>query len=348
MGDKLIKQQVNYIDPGSEGRGIIWDFSSLKTINDAYILDYTSSPLLKDSLYIMGYNQFNKKNKNIIGDDLIVGTEHNTMYYYRIKEDSLLLLGYENPIVKLQYVKPVILMTYPLNYGTKIGSMYAAQGLYSGTEQIQTTGIVETHADAYGKLTLPNGDTLNPVLRIKTIQTIEDKLDESFIEKRLESYKWYTKGYRYPIFETIRNINVINDSILFATSFFYPPQEHLYIENDLENKKILDEMWKDTKANNKIEDNQSKNVNIKNILYCKIFPNPVISILNLDYEIMEDANISFKLYSIQGVEIKSTKAKFQKLGKYTEMIDCSSLYPNSYILKISANNQTINQIIIKK
>ena len=40
-GDQLVKQQVEYKDPGSTGKGLIWDFTFLQPINEQYTLDYS-------------------------------------------------------------------------------------------------------------------------------------------------------------------------------------------------------------------------------------------------------------------------------------------------------------------
>jgi hypothetical protein len=172
-GDVLIKQQVEYIDPGQAGENKLWDFSRVKTINDEYTLTYSFPPLLNDSVYIMGDMHFLKKEMQ--ENELIVGTEHNTMYYYRLTHDSLLQLGHENPTVKLEYTTPMTLMTFPLNYGQTVVSNYKSKGLYSSTVDMQSQGQMITTANAYGKMILPTGDTLSPVLRVKTIQTILDK-----------------------------------------------------------------------------------------------------------------------------------------------------------------------------
>ncbi|MDR1707403.1 MAG: hypothetical protein LBR46_05300, partial [Prevotella sp.] len=77
-GDVLIKQQVEFADPGEAGANKLWDFSKVKTINDEYKLTYSLPPLLNDSIYIMGDMHFLKD--RVQDDELIVGTEHNTMY----------------------------------------------------------------------------------------------------------------------------------------------------------------------------------------------------------------------------------------------------------------------------
>ncbi|WP_242034379.1 hypothetical protein [Dysgonomonas sp. BGC7] len=244
-GDVLIKRQVESTSPGESGANKTWNFSKLKTVKEEYTLRYDLPPLEGDSVYIHGGKRY--RVKNVFADELIIGIEHNTMYYYRQAGDSLLLLGHENPSVKLNYDPSIQQMRFPLNYGQTVSSNYDSKGLYSGTIKIQTTGTVTTSADAYGKLILPSGDSLSPVLRVKTIQTIEDHKDNTNANiKALETCRWYSKGYRYPVFETVRNINVADSTVIFSTAFFYPPQEHLYLDTDPENQALLDDLWKDT------------------------------------------------------------------------------------------------------
>lgn len=353
--DVLIKQQVEYIDPGDAGQNIIWDFNKLKTINDEYTLTYSLPPLEGDSIYIIGDKRF--KAKDVTANELIVGTEHNTMYYYQLRGDSLLQIGHENPTVKLEYTPPLMLIQFPLNYGQIINSNYQSDGLYSGTVNIHTHGTMTTLADAYGKLILPSGDTLSSVLRVKTIQTIFDTFSENSDTtntinnqgKQLETYRWYSKGYRYPVFETVRNINISDNSVIFSTAFFYPPQEHYYLDTDAENLALLEELWniEENTKTNQILDSTAKSVALEDIMACKIYPNPVQSIMNIEYELKRDANVSFELYSIEGYLIKRIAPKHQKASVYYENIDCSNLYPKNYVLRIVANDSSLNQIIIK-
>jgi hypothetical protein len=84
------------------------------------------------------------------------------------------------------------------------------------------------------------------------------------------------------------------------------------------------------------------------MLVCKIYPNPVESYLNLEYELKQDAKVSFDLYSIEGLPVKRIKTQSRTAGTYYETIDCSNLRPNNYVLRITANNLFVNEIIIKK
>lgn len=351
-GDVLVKQQVEYKDPGESGQNQLWDFSKLKNINEEYTLTYSSPPLQGDSIYILGDAHFYKK--KVWKDELVIATEHNTMYYYHLSNDSLLQLGHENSSIKLTYTKPMVMMHYPLDYGQTIFSNYQTKGLYSETVPVQSFGNVLIMADSYGKMILPTGDTINSVLRVKTTQTImqpnglSNNIDiNSTKGSLLETYRWYTKGYRYPIFETVRNVNISDSTEIFSTAFFFPPQEHLYIDTDTKNMALLEEMW-DMENEKKIQEEQAKMVAIDDILICKIYPNPVETNLHLEYTMKQDAKVSFELYSIDGMLIRGIKSKQLNVGTYTNDIDCMDLTPRVYILKISANNISMKEVIIKK
>ncbi len=353
-GDEIIKQQVEYVSPAEAGTNKLWDFSKLKTVNEEYTLLYDLPPLEGDSVYIMGNKRYPKK--SVADNELIVGTEHNTMYYYRLTHDSLLQQGHENPSVVLEYTKPMTLMSFPLNYGQTVFSNYQSEGLYSGTVSIRTQGTMTTTADAYGRMILPSGDTLSPVLRVKTIQTILDiPTEDSYTTdtansagKQLETCRWYSKGYRYPVFETVRNIDLSDNTEIFKTAFFFPPQDHLYLDSDPENQALLDELWKETENGNQVEDPTTKTVTLEDIMSCKLYPNPVESVLNLEYELKEDARVSFELYSLDGMPVRKIASKAKSKGIYNETLDCSVLRPNNYVLRITANGVFVNEIIIKK
>lgn len=367
QGDELVKYQVEYKDPGKSGEDLIWDFSNLKTLNEEYTITYSNAPLINDSLYILGYNSFPKSE---VGENdlLLVASEHNTLYYYHQRGDSLLLLGHENPVVKLQYKKPLAMMVYPVSFGKTVSSHYVAQGIYSGLDTINTQGIVETTADALGKMVFPTGDTINSVLRVKTSQQIfdqavRDKSDFTKDGKVLETFRWYTKGYRYPIFETVRNLDLKDSTLLFGTCFYFPLQDHFYLEHDSKNQEVLGEIWsaeermrlgmfwgdgtgKPSAQGSEKKENQLDK--LEDYITYTIYPNPVDTELNISYTIHDEATISFELYYASGSLVKKITRTNQSAGNHRETINCSNLSQGLYVLHIKANNAFRNEKIIKK
>lgn len=348
-GDVIIKQQVLYKDPGKAGANHFWDFSQLNPLNDAYTLSYTTPVLLGDSVYLMGYSRFKK---NDIKDvDLVVGTEHNTKYYFYQTSDSLVLLGHENVAIKQENTIPISQLVFPLNYGQEVTSKYQTKGMYSKVTPVSSKGKIHMTADAFGKMVLPSGDTINPVLRVKTDQTIFDtskeqtSKSESNQGRLLRSYKWYSKGYRYPIFETVESIDLNTDSTLFTTAFFFPPQDHLYLDTDPENLALLDELWKYTEED---YDNLSELEEEQEGLQPRIYPNPVSDILHVEYKLEKDCPVNIIMATIDGKVVKNIYQQQQQAGDQHEEIDCSQLMPGMYLLKIVAGDQMVNGKILKK
>lgn len=136
-GDKIIKQQVEYKDPGRSGDNVLWNFSMLNSINDEYSLSYQESE----------------------EEDVITGIEHRTMYYYTLSGDSLLLSGYENPTTLVNNYRPETVLKFPVSYGEKKLDYYHGHGKYSDRIELDIVGTVETEVDAYGIMILPDKDT---------------------------------------------------------------------------------------------------------------------------------------------------------------------------------------------
>ena len=351
-GDEIIKQQVDYKDPGRSGENVIWDFGKLKSVNDEYSLVYSSPVLQENSYYVMGYDTIQSKNTD--QNSLIIGTEHNTMYYYQLKDNQLLLLGHENPTNLLHYTQPAVTATYPTNYKQSQTNSYQSEGIYSGKIPFDTKGSITTLADAYGAIILPSGDTLSHVLRIKTVQSISEiirsinpAMNDS-LEMVVETYKWYSKGYRYPIFETIKAINTTDTTNVqeYQTAFFFPPQEHLYLDEDKDNLAVLDSLW--NLDHNKGIDNPITNPETEIKLSYNFYPNPVESQLTLEYYLETSTTVNVTIYSMEGKLIKNLPISKQDKGLHTEYIDCSNLAKGTYILRIEAGSEVMSDKIIKK
>ena len=364
-GDEIIKQQMQYKDPGRSGENVIWDFSMLKAVNPKYKLTFRAPELINDSIYIMGRDTLLKKDSDI--NHLIIGEEHSTMYYYQIKGDTMFCLGHENPVTLMHHKMPLPLMVFPFNYKRKIEQKFESEGLHTSLKRTNTYGNISVESDAYGKMILPSGDTLNNILRIKTVQIINDtsnikknkpspgdivkillsrqqKQNPVKCHKQIEAntYSWYAKGYRYPIFETVQAFEVV-DSLkneTFTTAYFYPPIDHYYLDDDPENLAVLDSL-----NNNKTDTNTSWIS--KNFSY-NYWPNPVSTTLNIEYKLEDEAIVAITLYSsVYGV-VKVIAPKHRETGLYKEAIDCSVLFPGAYIIKFDVRNESVSNIVLKK
>lgn len=349
IGDQILKQQIDKVDIGGNGKDIIWDFQNISLINDQYELIYTKPEQIGDSLFYLGKKQISSKEIST-ENDVIVGIEHQTKYYYLQTPDSIILLGHENIAGKAEYIDPMLIQKFPATYGIATKKNYSINGLYSNIESFQTKGSVEQIIDSKGMMIIPEGDTLTSVIRQKTTQIILNISESQSYDERLAqeliTYRWYTKGYRYPIFESIECKEVVTDIVLFSTAFYYPLQEHYYLESDPENMSILDELWKESESL-PIDNSPdlSKKQTISNL---KIYPNPVESDLHIEYDLSTESPVIIAITSMSGIVYKTITENNQKAGTNTNVILCSDLPSGIYILKVITNDTIVTEKIIKK
>lgn len=360
--DTIVKQQVQYKDPGRIGTNVLWDFGKLSPVDEQYQLIYT-----KD-----------KRN------DSIVGIEHRTRYYYQLREDSLLIRGFENATTKMDNIQPELLMKFPLKYLAETHAFYEGRGEYCKQLHIDIAGTIDSKVDAYGMMMIPNGDTLRHVMRVKIRKLIVENtrpiafafdelqrekptnaalLSEDSIRYRLtndtsvvvvENYKWYAAGYRYPIFETVRT-GKLRDSLrteYFSTAFFYPPDQHRYLETDTANIDLRERLR--TKGNNgdggiNDDDNQGGSpLNPFLDFSYNLYPNPVQHELTIEYYLSEDATVSYALYTMNGQAVYLSPAQSQMRGVYSDRVDMNAYPKGEYVLRMQVGENVFNEKIIKR
>jgi hypothetical protein len=340
VGDEIIKQQVEYKDPGRSGANVIWNFSQLKYINDEYSLVYSAPELIGDTIYIMGQDTIAAA--ELSDDYLFIGTEHNTMYYYRLSGDTLWTLGHENAVTLLQYTPPLLTNVFPVNYTDAHTAGYTANGMYSMTVPFETVGNASLKADAYGMMILPSGDTLRHVIRTQSVRRFSEVLpvadgDSIRLNTRQENVQWYSNGYRYPLFETIRSI-VRQDSTeinRFATAFFYPPQEQYYL-GDEANLAVLDSL-------------ENANADPWAGLTYNIFPNPVRTApLNIELYLPQPATVYVQVRNTMGTLLLDKNQGSHPMGICNFQLDLGKLPTNNYILDIWLNEHLISYTIQKR
>ena len=340
-GDEIIKRQVEYKDPGRSSENVLWDFGTLQSRNDGYRLSYILSK-----------------------DSLLAGIEHRTFYYHALTGDSLLLRGYENSTTLMKNEQPELLLRFPVHYGDSTFCYYNGNGKYCDRLKISAMGTVWSKADAHGMMILPGGDTLKNVLRIRTIKRIAEKIEpllsynlsdsirsvaSDSIEYRLandtllfgvETCRWYAKGYRYPIFETVKSITDKHgkENTFFDTAFFYPPDEHSYLDDDPENLALLEEE----------EPDDPQNLNPWAGLTYNFYPNPVINDLNIEIYMPKPGHVQMQLTSRPGLIVWT-----KDFGIWPEGIHATSIFMGGfplgeYVLNMWFDDYMIGEIIIKK
>ena len=353
--DVIIKQQVKYKHPGRAGADVLWDFSKQEAINDKYKLSYVQSK----------------------SDSIITSCEHRTLYRYLLRNDSLFSLGYENTTTLLENQKPELLLTFPFVYQKRIEGYFFGTGNYCRRLDLTVQGKTVTQADAYGMIILPSGDTLQHVLRVRSLKKIAEKmvpcsqkdsvivpvihtdsidyhLNNDSVWMQVETYRWYADGYRYPIFETVESLTFKDNKPLkhFNAAFLYSPDKHGYLNDDPENLAKLDEQDKaDKEAREKSSGNNKyspgRNPDKEQINYNAYIENGSNQ-LSVEYNLNQSADVTIALYDMQGRLLVRYPKTTRSSGIYQESISLEGFQLGDYLLRIVVNDIVYGEKIAKQ
>ena len=182
VNDKHSAQEVEFMEPGMNGQGLVWDFSQVVFKGEE---DYST------------FTQVDNEDYNMV----VSRTSDHVHFFYNITDKANEYKGYTIGGYKVLFDKPLIKTSYPQTYGTFF------EGNYSGTISIDEVvtgkvgGTYSTEVDATGTVLLPGNLSL-PVIRVKTMETISRE-NCSCGNLEIEKYLWYTDQVRYPLFVSI-------------------------------------------------------------------------------------------------------------------------------------------------
>lgn len=320
--DILEKQEIAYFPAGDSGEDVLWDFSELVFVDDFH-------------------TEF------ICGSDSTVLTaiEPEMMRKYIVTADSLMDAGYENALHHMCYDKPVVLLTYPFPFGSRIDNTFSGEGLYCGTSSLQNRGSVCVEADSYGSISLSDEDTLRNVLRVHIIKSGSVNMnilgdtavfDPDNLKQEIEErYQWYVRGYRYPLFETVSTTSYNNMWPVSNVSrgYCYLPGEQRLLADD-ENEEIA--------ACDSIMD-AARIAGKQEIFHYDVDVSGTS--VTVSYSLDQRATITSVVCNQMGFLYRSSTVTSDAGEGYSISFDCSGLLSGTYILYINVNGTVYNETV---
>ena len=346
LGDRVEKQQVEYVNPGESGENTVWDFSDASAIKSHPTVFFCDSDSIE-----------------------IIELQPAVINKYALRTDSLLCTGYETPLKSVRYSQPIPLAAYPMQYGDALTLPYSGSGYYCKTHAIQTLGMMDVEADGTGILILSESDTLRNVLRVHSIRTgsIDMHLDvdstaleeldaaeelcsaeeldameepdsvaKSYVKQEIEErYLWYARGYRYPLFETVTTSYYDNMQLVSCLQSAYryaPDMQHL----------LKDE------ANEAIQqaDSIAEQQNAPDIIRYSIAVNG--GIVKIAYSLSDAASVTALICNHRGMAYRRATSSLPAGEGYEISFNCSGLEPDVYIIYINVNGKVYSEKIILK
>lgn len=166
-------------------------------------------------------------NKYSISGDTLTSQFNGEIITYHIINDSILCVKTASQGKLLNFNRAELIKKFPIVENSTFGKTFYSEGTIDHNRYLRQSGITTTHAKK-GKLIIPDGDSLQNVLLVKSFRygsTIINRdyhnsfylsNDSSMLSTDSISYhlandsitfcqeinKWYAHGYRYPIIET--------------------------------------------------------------------------------------------------------------------------------------------------
>lgn len=294
--------------------------------------------------------------------------EGDTRYYYDIHGDTLLMSGYESPLVKMIYDEGEPLLHFPMHEGDVLEGYYHGRGMYCDRIALRNYGHCHTEAITSGRMLIPEGDTLQNVLllhteRIQGVQYVPDIHSDSLsvfttdsVHRhlmtdstlvKLVNERWYAQGYRYPILET-RQIQTLQGEPLTETQALYcSPYAQSELDDEV-NEGIRQQLI-DTGHHDRNQKSTGTNRNSSDGQHVSPIQNTNVSIngttINISFDLTADATVNALVCDISGMVYRSESLSGQAANSYQFSINCSGLHHGQYVLYLNVNGQVTGQTI---
>lgn len=290
-----------------------------------------------------------------VGNDTVVSYENNMRTYYRQDDNKLLICGYMDRLSQVKYDIPEIWLRYPMCKGDSVCGYFYGTGDYCHQFFVRSMGTYKTIVDGRGILILANGDTLQHVVRLRTervsstfYQPMESVLAEYGHENLVTPFttdsivkwmmqdtvpvhsvhcRWYAKGFRYPVLETIAMSERNNDMPQLTAAFYYPPEDQLSLAADAQNIIFREDYAKDS-------DNHASHRNLNYELIHHEFEHK----LRLDCMLEKTSIVKLFLCNVQGIVCQRMEQKCVE-GQNTITMNYGLLRPGQYVLYIQSGQE---------
>lgn len=339
-GDCIIKQRVEYKDPGRGGKDVVWDFGQLNVLDECYPVWYGAPSFRQVYNSVVLGDTFSIKEES----PFLLGREHNTKYVYQVFDSALVLHGYENNHDRMRHFGGLPVLLYPMAYGDSISCELRSEDVYSQQLVLNIHGNYTLKVDASGILVLPSGDTLPQVLRTRSVHTIlgdeRRSMDSIYVDTRIETCKWYARGYRYPVFETLRTVHK-KDSMesVFETAFFVFPSQEYGLEPDTAN--ITERI--------RMEMETTVDTDLWRGMYYNFSPNPMLDYLKFELYLPKSvSNLQIQISDQKGSIFFNGQYGAHSEGMHMFMIDTTCLPPGYCVLDFWLDGYLVHGNVLLK
>lgn len=168
------------------------------------------------------------------GKDTIIAQEPRARVIYQQTERGISIIGAEDNLLAIQYDQPEEWLRFPMTQKDTLSGEFSGKGIYCKQIPIQRQGTYKTAVESVDSMMLPEGLVLRDVVCLHTERQITDITEFDKMQQEQHHYRWYAKGYRYPILEAI--VSLRDGHTFEEVAFYCPLEEQEKLESDRENK----------------------------------------------------------------------------------------------------------------
>lgn len=295
------------------GSNSVWDFARLGVLSSTAIPSaYLSAASVSNSVNYAGCTMVSKQ-----------GTSYTYYKSTTTPTTQTEVLGLSTSTISFTFTNTAVTAKYPMSFSTSINDNLSGTFVFSLTGTC--TGSVNSVADGYGDLYLPNGGYFSNVLRVKSIQTLS--LSAALIAGlppsqvgtiKQTTYNYFHSSQKFPLLTVdYTKLSLITSSTPTIITVVSANSKSFLVglaQNSLDKTTI------------------------------SIAPNPAKDFFTINISNEKNEACSIEIYTIVGALIKKTD-----LGKETfinQKIDINSLDKGIYILKTKVNSRSLSQRLV--
>ncbi len=311
----LVADHVNemkitkYVNPGTEGRNVVWDFRTLELVKD-----FTGT--LDDPAFSKGSGVFIESNA--------VLEEFGNYFFFKSNEVGIEQHGFMSSTgtTTIVYDQPFVKMRYPFSYGSSYAGSFG--GTYNSNNRTlgNIQGSYAVSGDGLGTLLLPGGNVYENVLRVKEVKSYTQSLNGRPYDVEIVTYRWYVNEHRFPILVLIKSSSFFsNNRTSESTQAAYNPVAITPLD---------------------VTTAESSNG-------LTVFPNPYKDQINIRFSIDKTSNVKLAVFDLNGRLVKNLVNGIDGPGEKTYKFSAKEmgLAAGAYIVKLSVNGEETSKKILE-
>lgn len=301
---------TKYVEPGSPGKSVVWNFSDLETTTNFV-------GLIQDNYVSKCCALFPQGN--------IVLEEFGNFFVFEASQNKLEQFGYLSSTGSTQivYSKPFVKMQYPFTYGSVFSGNFEGDYILNGNKIGKIYGSYKVEGDALGVLKLPNGKELDNTLRVKEVKTTKQVVNNTATSIEDVTYRWYVSNHRFPVLVLIKSTYTFTDG------------------NTSSHTKAA--------FNSNVININTGITQIENGFKLDIYPNPYQGRVNIEYNLSKNSMVNISVFDLTGKLVQVVVNETENAGTKRHFFSASELGmpAGAYIVKLRVDKNEISRKILE-